>query len=372
MQRRDFIISLSLGALATLLPLDANETAPSDIKAKGGATRRFHVVYDFDLHNPEGKGPFPARLWNPMPYNAPWQNVRILHFEGNQDLWNLNDDNAYDVPILYAQWRKGNIPKKLRIEMEIETKERSVPLKLIEEASKRHLPVPPSVRRFLEPTEHIPTDGKIKAKAEELTHGIDDRFKKVKKIYDWVTEVTFRDPKVIGCGIGHAGKMMDSGYFGGKCTDISSLFVALLRAAGIPAREVFGIRLGKSHFSKALGKADKEGVADITTWQHCRAEYYIPGAGWIPSDPADITKLELVEDRKYDDPRVQELKRRYLHSWEMNWVGFNWGRDFVLSPKPEQYPINMLGYPYAEVEDEPLDYYLPETFKYHIVSREIR
>jgi len=368
MQRREFLLGLSAAAALTVLPLGAAESVPP-LRPR---TRRFRVQYDFDLKNPEGKGAFPARLWNPMPYQAPWQNVRILHFEGNQDRWNLNDDNAYDVHILYAEWKKSDAPKKLHIDMEIETKDRIVPLEAITAASKRNLPIPDSVRRFLEPTAHIPDTPKLRAKAEELTRGVDDRFEKVKRIYDWVTEVTFRDPKVIGCGSGNAGKMMETGYFGGKCTDISSLFVALLRLAGIPAREVFGIRLGRSYFSKALGKADDKGFAEISTWQHCRTEYYIPGLGWVPADPADITKLELVENRKYDDPKVQELKRRYLHSWEMNWVGFNWGRDFILSPKPEQYPINMLGYPYAEVEDEPLDYYLPKSFAYRITSREIR
>ena len=375
MQRRDFFKNLSLVAIAgvatTQTTLFAKEMDPKSEENISKEKRRFHVIYEFDLKNPEKKEAYPARLWNPMPYQAPWQNMRILSFDGNYDSFNLNDNNSYDTNILYAKWNRSNKAKKLHIEMEIETSYRQVPLKAIEMASKKNLPIPNEVKRFLKPTAHIPTDGKIKAKADELTKGISDRFKKVKRIYDWVTETTFRDPKVVGCGVGNARKMMNSGYFGGKCTDISSLFVALLRSAGIPAREVFGIRLGLSHYSKALGKADKKGVANITTWQHCRAEYYIPGIGWIPSDPADITKLELVEGLKYNDPKVQELKRRYLHSWEMNWVGFNWGRDFILSPKPEQYPINMLGYPYAEVEDEPLDYYFPKEFAYKITSQEI-
>ena len=375
MQRRDFLRTLSIAAAAGLAggtaPLFAAESAYESEEKISQEKRRFRVRYRFDLKNPEGQGPYPARLWNPMPYQAPWQNVRILSFKGNYDHWNLNDDNSDDVSILYADWKKSADSKTLEIVMEIETRYRSVPLEAIEAASKRNLPIPAEVQRFLKPTAHIPTDGKVKAKADELTQGVSDRFEKVKRIYDWVTEVTFRDPKVVGCGSGDAGKMMNSGYFGGKCTDISSLFVALLRAAGIPAREVFGIRLGRSRYSKALGKADDNGFADISTWQHCRAEYYIPGLGWVPSDPADITKLELVENRQYDDPRVRELKRRYLHSWEMNWVGFNWGRDFILSPQPEQYPINMLGYPYAEVEEEPLDYYFPKAFAYRITSQEI-
>ncbi len=371
MKRRDFLKHITMVSISMPIFIEASlKTDDTDIKTQNiGKKRRFRVKYHFDIKYDEPN--FPARLWNPMPYNAPWQNVRILKFNGNYDNFNINDDNSYDVNILYARWNKSNRAKVLDIEMEIETKYREVPLNLIQKASKQNLPIPKEVEKFLEPTEHIPTNGKIAQKAQELTKGIDDRFQKVKAIYDWVTEITFRDPKVIGCGTGDAKKMIESGYFGGKCTDISSLFVALLRVAGVPAREVFGIRLGKSYYSKALGKSDNRGFANISTWQHCRAEYYIPGIGWIPSDPADITKLELVENLKYSDPKVQELKKRYLHSWEMNWVGFNWGRDFVLSPKPEQFPINMLGYPYAEVDDEALNYYVPSSFSYTISSQEL-
>jgi transglutaminase-like putative cysteine protease len=360
--RRDFLHYTALLAGASCFPtlLKAQELEKS---------RRFMLKMDFDIKYDETT--FPARLWVPIPEHRSYQKVRELTFGGNYDTFEFNTKNPYDARTFYARWTKGSTPKKLSFQIEVETVERSVPLEKIIAASKRNLPVPSQVSLYLEPTAHIPTDGKIKAKADALTKGLTDRFERVKAIYDWVTEVTFRDPKVIGCGVGDAGKMMQSGYFGGKCTDISSLFVALLRAAGIPAREVFGIRLGKSHFSKALGKSDEKGFADITTWQHCRAEYYIPGAGWIPSDPADITKLELVEKIGHKDMRTQILKARYLHSWEMNWIGFNHARDFILSPKPEQYPLNMFGYPYAEVEDEVLDYYTPAQFAYRFTSQEL-
>jgi len=362
MDRRNFIKNSAVSISAITL-------APNLLIAKDKNRRRFKVVYDFDIKFDEKN--FPARLWNPLPFNAPFQKVRFLQFGGNYDLFDINSKNPYDAKVLYTEWKKSDKKKKLLIEMEIETTYRNINPNLIQKASKQNLPIPENVKLFLKPTYHIPTDGKIAQKAKELTKGMDDRFEKVKAIYDWVTKVTFRDPKVIGCGVGNAGKMINSGYFGGKCTDISSLLVALLRAAGIPAREVFGIRLGVSHFSKALGKADKNGFVDISTWQHCRAEYYIPGIGWVPADPADITKLELVEGLKYNDPRVQNLKEKYMHSWEMNWVGFNWARDFVLYPKPTQYPINMLGYPYGEVDDEVLNYYMPSTFSYKITSQEL-
>ncbi len=344
------------------------------------AVRRFEVQYHFDIQYEQK--PFGARLWNPMPYNSDYQQVRVLRFGGNYVEGYLNRDNSADADILYAQWPVSDKPKQLDITMTVETRDRSVPLKTIEEASRRNLPLPQSVEKYLKPTAHIPTDGIIKGLAARITQGKADRFEKVKAIYYWCTSHTFRDSKVIGCGKGDVGKMVtqkevedayQNGYFGGKCTDLSSLFTALVRASGTPAREVFGIRLGKSHFSKALGKSDEKGLATISTWQHCRAEYYIPGAGWIPTDPADITKLELVEGLKHNDPKVQKLNDKYLHGWEMNWMALNYGRDFVLSPKPEQFPINMLGYPYAEAGDgDVLNYYAPKEFGFRITSQEIK
>jgi transglutaminase-like putative cysteine protease len=362
MKRRNFLktTAFSLSALSIL---------PSSIMAKDDS-RRFEVAFDFDIKSDEKS--FPTKLWNPLPFNAPYQKVRFLRHNGNYDNYNINTQNAYDATTLYTEWQKSAKKKLLHVKMEIETTPRDISLEVIKKASSANLPIPEDIKIYLEPTEHIPTDGKVKAKSDELTRGLSDRFAKVEAIYEWICENTFRDPKVLGCGIGDAGKMMDTGYFGGKCTDISSLFVAFLRAAGIPAREVFGIRLGKSSFSsKALGNADDKGFADISGAQHCRAEYYIPGIGWVPIDPADVTKLILVEGLKYEDKRVQELKQRYLHSWEMNWVGFNWGRDFVLSPKPTQFPLNMLGYPYGEIDDEVLNYYNPKAFSYKFTSQEL-
>ena len=342
--------------------------------------RKFKVHYHFDLKYEDAKS-FEAKLWNPMPYNSSYQEVKRLTFSGNYDKFNLNRENDYSANTLFAKWDKSKKSKTIDIDMIIITKNRSVPLDKIKSASAKNLPIPQEVKKYLKPTKHIPTDGIIKALAAKITQGKTDRFQKVEAIYNWCTAHTFRDSKVVGCGTGDVNKIVTqkevddaykNGYYGGKCTDLSSLFTALVRAAGIPAREVFGIRLGKSYFSKALGKSDEKGFANISTWQHCRAEYYIPGIGWIPTDPADITKLELVENLKYNDKKVQELKEKYLHSWEMNWVGFNYGRDFILSPKPEQFPINMFGYPYAEADGDVLDYYNPKEYSYTITSSEIK
>ena len=54
----------------------------------------------------------------------------------------------------------------------------------------------------------------------------------------------------------------------------------------------------------------------------------------------------------------------------MNWVAFNSARDFILTPKPTQYPLNMLGYPYAEIGEDALDYYNAKAFSYTYSSQD--
>ena len=60
-----------------------------------------------------------------------------------------------------------------------------------------------------------------------------------------------RDNSVLGCGDGDVEKILTTGVLKGKCTDINSVFVALARAAGIPAREIFwySLRYGREKWA---------------------------------------------------------------------------------------------------------------------------
>lgn len=111
-------------------------------------------------------------------------------------------------------------------------------------------------------------------------------------IYEWVVDNTFRDPKVRGCGRGDIRFMLESGDLGGKCADLNALYVGLARAAGLPARHIYGLRINKSDLGyKSLGlPTDK-----ATKGQHCRAEVYLSQYGWVPVDPADVRKVVLEE-----------------------------------------------------------------------------
>ena len=82
------------------------------------------------------------------------------------------------------------------------------------------------------------------------------------------------------------------GNLSGKCADLNALYVGLVRAAGIPARDVYGIRVAPSKFGyKSLGAGSETITKAHTAVRRC----FIAGIGWVPVDPADVRKVVLEE-----------------------------------------------------------------------------
>jgi len=163
--------------------------------------------------------------------------------------------------------------------------------------------------------------------------------------------------------------MLESNDLSGKCADLNTLFVGLSRAAGIPARGVYGIRTVKSELGyKSLGAASEK----ITKSQHCRAEVYLTQHGWVPVDPADVRKVALEEppgNRPLDDDMVRGARARLFGSWEMNWMAYNFAHDVTL-PGSQNGPVAFFMYPQAETGSGRIDSLDPDHFKYEITSRE--
>jgi transglutaminase-like putative cysteine protease len=186
-----------------------------------------------------------------------------------------------------------------------------------------------------------------------------------------VVENTFRDPTTKGCGVGDVKYMLETNNLGGKCADINAVYVALARSAGLPARDVYGIRVNDSvRGYKSLGK-----FGDITKAQHCRAEFFAKGYGWIAVDPADVRKVILEEPGNLNitDPKVTAIREYLFGNWEMNWMAYNYGHDISLpgSRLGAKGKIGFLMYPQAETFDGRIDALDPENFKYKITSRKI-
>ena len=100
---------------------------------------------------------------------------------------------------------------------------------------------------------------------------------KARKIYEWIVANTYRNAANRGCGLGDISFMLQTGDLGGKCADLNALMVGLARASGIPARDLYGIRVAPSQFGyRALGANS----TTITGSQHCRApRCHLPSLG---------------------------------------------------------------------------------------------
>ncbi len=148
-----------------------------------------------------------------------------------------------------------------------------------------------------------------------------------------------------GCGLGDIRWMLETKNLSGKCADLNALFVGLARAAGLPARDLYGIRVAPSAQFPSLGRAG----GNITTAQHCRAEVYVDEFGWVPVDPADVRKLMLEErpQASLTDAYVARVRETLFGSWEMNWIAYNDAHDVAL-PGSTGKPLPFLMYPQAE------------------------
>ena len=293
-----------------------------------------------------------AKLWVPYPTSDQHQTISNIKVSGDFASSGVYTDLSYGTSILYAEWPKDAINRKLIFSFDAERKE----------IAQRNLPAREpkwnrsDYKEYLQPTSKGPLDGDVKKLADKITKGKLTNLAKAKAIYDWTVESMYRDPNTKGCGLGDVCELLRKP--GGKCTDISSVFIALCRASGVPAREVFSIRLGK--------KTEE----DITTYQHCWAEFFVPGSGWVTADPADVRKAMLVEKLELSDPKTKEYRTYFWGGIDAYRVVLAKGRDLRLNPPQAGAALNTFGYPYAEIDGKPVDFYEPKSFIYRYTFKQ--
>ncbi len=309
-----------------------------------------------------------ARVWVPAALicESPFQKTLANTFNCDGGTAKMFESKTDALGIIAAEFPAGVRPI-LTVTSRIATKDCAIDFNSPGTAPKEDRA---ELQHFLRPTKLLPTDGIVKATANKITKGSKTDVEKARAIYAWIVDNTFRNPKTRGCGVGDIRFMLESGDLGGKCADLNSLYVGLARAAGLPARDVYGIRVAKSEMGyKSLGASSE----NVTKSQHCRAEVYLSDYGWVPVDPADVRKVVLEEppgNRQLEDNMVKKARARLFGSWEMNWMAYNFAHDVIL-PGSNGAPVGFLMYPQAETTEGRLDSLDPDIFKYEITSREI-
>lgn len=361
MNRRKFLMSAGLAAVGATLPRSSQLFAVE----KGPMWRTFELTTRVEISEAAGA----SRVWLPetLLRETAYQRSLGQHFEASGGSVELVKSEIDGLGIVSASFPAGVKPV---VVLTSRVTTRNIAVDLEHPSQRHHGESREKLQHFLRPTSLMPLDGLVKSTSDKITQGAKTDVEKARAIYEWIVDNTFRDPKVRGCGTGDVRWLLQSGDLGGKCADLNALYVALVRAAGIPARDAYGIRVAKSALGyKSLGASSEK----VSKAQHCRAEVYLEKYGWVPVDPADVRKVVLEEPpgkRPLNDEMVVAARKRLFGSWEMNWVAFNFAHDVKL-PGSAGAPVPFLMYPQAEVAGKRLDSLDPDGFHYEITAREV-
>jgi len=364
MNRRAFLHLSITASAASQFPLVAT-TARAQSKAfnpRPGTWNTYEITTRVAIVKPTGV----TRTWIPLPaVEGEYQKLGGNKWSGNGRVMEPATDGSYGAQMLYAEWPAVESAPVVEIVSRFQTQDRMIDWSRTSPATLD----PTMVRKWTQPTDLLPTDGIVKDTADEIVQGKRTDLDKTRAVYDWILANTHRDPKVRGCGTGDIKAMLETKSFGGKCADLNGLFVGLVRAVGVPARDVYGIRVAPSAFGyRSLGA----GSPNITKAQHCRAEVFLQDYGWVAMDPADVAKAareETSEAIPLDHPLIAAVRPKLFGGWEGNWLAYNVAHDVKLPRSTQGDKVGFLMYPQAETAEGRRDELDPDSFKYTITTR---
>lgn len=365
MDRRQFIASTTAASLAALMPKVA--FADTLFAPKPGAWRSVDLITKLEIAKPEGA----MQAWIPLPSvsETEWSRPGETRWTGNAAKVERVRDPKYGAEMLHVIWKTDEFMPRVEVTSRVATRDRAVDLDKPGNAP----PLSAAERSlYLEGTDLIPVDGIVKQTSDKIVADAkaSTDIAKARAIYEWVVENTVRVAATRGCGTGDIAAMLKSGNLGGKCADLNALYVGLARAAGLPARDVYGLRVLPSQFGyKSLGV----GSVNVTKAQHCRAEVFLNGFGWVPVDPADVRKVMLEEppaNLGLNDPKVVAARKALFGAWEGNWIAYNVAHDVALPGGATHPKLGFLMYPQAERESLLLDCLDPDNFRYALLAKE--
>lgn len=316
---------LLLGCAVSLL---SAQTSAPDKQKFSPPSRKFVFTYAFTVKDiPAGSKL--VRVWVPVAHTDEHQTVRLVNVKAPVET-RMSEEPEYGNHILYAEIRNpAQASVDFTLEYEVTRREYSRgDYAQLESKDTKPGVVPVSMNRYLAPDKLIPTDGKIKEFAEQVTGSQTGTVAKAKAAYDYLFSTMRYDKTGTGWGRGDAIWACDAKH--GNCTDFHSPFIGMMRADDIPARFDIGFPLPENK--------DKGDIAGY----HCWAEFFSRNIGWVPLDISEAWKAKEKADY-------------FFGSVDANRVQFSTGRDITLSPKQEGSPLNYFVYPYIEIDGKAYD-----------------
>ena len=350
--------------LAAALPLPAL-AQPRRFEPQVGPWRTFEVTTTVNVAEVQGT----TLVWLPLPdLSTPWQQTLDNAWTGNAAQARVAADPVRGVRMLRAEFGADNQAPSVTLVSRLRTRNRAVDWQQPTPAAED----PALLRACLSATELQPVDGLVRKTALQATRGAKTDVDKARALYDWVITNAHREPKTRGCGTGDIRAMLETGNLGGKCADLNALYVGLCRSVGVPARDVYGLRLAPSAFGYRELGANPAGLKGA---QHCRAEVFLNAYGWVAMDPADVLKVMRHETPAWlkdaQHPVVKPVNAGLFGRWEGNWVAWNTAHDITLPRSQGKFTLPFLMYPNGENASGRFDELSPDTFRYAISAREI-
>jgi transglutaminase-like putative cysteine protease len=320
-------VLLSSLLVVVAVSLSSAQTVPEKPKL-GQPARKFRFTYAFTVKDIPA-GTKVVRVWAPVAHTDEQQTVRLVSVTAPAKT-EMTQEAEYGNRMMYAEVSNpAHGTADFTLEYEVTRREYSLgDFAHLERKDSKPGVVPASMTRFVEPDELVPTDGKIKSLAQEVTGNQVGTVAKAKAAYDYLFTTMRYDKTGTGWGRGDALWACDSKH--GNCTDFHSPFIGMLRADDIPAKFDIGFPVPENK--------DKGDIAGY----HCWAEFYASKIGWIPVDISEAWKAK--EKRDY-----------FFGSLDANRVKFSTGRDITLAPKQGGPPLNYFVYPYVEVDGKPYE-----------------
>jgi transglutaminase-like putative cysteine protease len=281
--------------------------------------REFTFHYGFTVKNitPGSR----VRIWFPAAHSDSFQDVKLVSATGDLPL-KTKHESKYGNEMYYAETKKAEQPElHFEVVYNVTRRERvtlgsAIPRLTTVSLSNRER------KRDLAPDALVPVTGLPAELAAKTVAGQTTDLAKARAIYDYVFANMRYDKS--GTGWGHGDVLYACEAKHGNCTDFHSLFIAMARSQGIPARFEIGFPL----------PADKR-TGEIAGY-HCWAEFFEPQHGWIPVDISEA----------WQHP---EKKDFYFGAYDANRMQFSMGRDIRLSPPQEGKALNYFVYPYVEL-----------------------
>jgi hypothetical protein len=319
------LVSVFALALNLLITTDAAALAPQVVE-----TRTVKLTQTVTLDDiPEGCRQL--RLWVPIPSDGPWQRVLDARVVSAPGRWQVLGQSEGRGEFVYAEVNDP-APGSASVVFECTVQRQGVHFALDGGAPAAGIQ-PELFAQELDTAEPLMESGDHIRKLADAACGDERDVARqavllMRSVADSADHYS-KDATKPKCGIGSADNCLMQG--GGCCTDLHSLFIALARARGIPARIQFGYRLLDA---KAGGSYDPG--------YRCWVEVFVPGQGWVPNDIVASDGAATADAHTWGS-----LSATRVSLWR--------GRNFELNPPAAAGPVNVMFGGWAELDGKPVD-----------------